>query len=417
MSVYSVLESHVAALQDLYEQNAQAVRSLQETLKFEILPGLVDELELEAEKQEQALSWLQDTPSIFRILKRQKFTSSFALEALRHTLVWRMNSLPPLHIAPPSPFMQCLPPMNRDPLGHPILVVRLAGVTESSEDLRPVMLRNVELLRLHLARLNAEGHLSKPILQFVALLDIEGVSLNSIYKFDLLSWYMNELLPHFPGMLAAVFVINYSWAHSGLWNLSKRALPASALARAFFPTRQELLDYFSPNSLPQEFGGALPPLDELPDSLHQYLDVQSDTSGGRKDIAPLVTSSERDDIFTEATAHLAISPTSALNPFFGYPATITRTANSGQYRAHRRKRDLMRTLALLLWMRWRKQLTTAFIGILVCVAVLVVRKATWVRRWRWQVSWLPALGLALQLPSSLGAGAVSLAETAQGIMI
>lgn len=96
-------------------------------------------------------------------------------------MIWRFHSLPPLNVAPPSPFLRCLPPNIRDPFDRPILVVQLSGLSESTEDLRPVLLRNTELLRLHLSKLNASGD-TAPVLQYVALLDISGVSLSSLVR-------------------------------------------------------------------------------------------------------------------------------------------------------------------------------------------------------------------------------------------
>ena len=92
--------------------------------------------------------------------------------------------------------------------------------------MRQALLRNVELIRLHLEQLNRDRELDnngfRPKLQCVALLDIKGVSLSSVVclkiqssylqsadslcrqqKIDLLAWYMNDLLPRFPGLLAA----------------------------------------------------------------------------------------------------------------------------------------------------------------------------------------------------------------------
>jgi retinaldehyde-binding protein 1 len=48
-------------------------------------------------------------------------------------------------------------------------------------------------------------------------------------------------------------MINYSWAHAGIWSIAKRVLPAPALSRVFFPTQQELTDYFSPSMLPKGY--------------------------------------------------------------------------------------------------------------------------------------------------------------------
>ena len=61
VSITLVLQEYVGNLQKLYEENLAAVKLLQQTLTDEILPGLIDELELSDEKQRGAESWLSDT--------------------------------------------------------------------------------------------------------------------------------------------------------------------------------------------------------------------------------------------------------------------------------------------------------------------------------------------------------------------
>ena len=56
MSITLVLQEYVGNLQKLYEENLAAVKLLQQTLTDEILPGLIDELELSDEKQRGAES-------------------------------------------------------------------------------------------------------------------------------------------------------------------------------------------------------------------------------------------------------------------------------------------------------------------------------------------------------------------------
>lgn len=72
----------------------------------------------------------------------------------------------------------------QDPFGRPIVVIRLSGITESPHDMRLTLLRNVELIRLHLQQLNRDREVQddgfRPTLQCVALLDIKGVSFNSV---------------------------------------------------------------------------------------------------------------------------------------------------------------------------------------------------------------------------------------------
>ncbi|KAK7692210.1 hypothetical protein QCA50_003834 [Cerrena zonata] len=422
MSISSVLQEYVENLQKVYEENLAAVKALQQTLTDEILPGLIDELELGDERLKEAEDWLSDTQSIFRTLKvirnftafvpctcrvetrylqRHKFTTSFALEALRTTLIWRMRSLPPLNSVPPSPFLRCLPTNCRDPFDRPILVVQLSGLSENTEDLRAVLLRNTERLRFHLSMLNASRGTS-PILQYVALLDIKGVSLSSLAKFDLLAWFMSELLPHYPGLLTAVFILNYSWVHSGLWNLSKRTLPKAALSRVFFPTHDELLEYFTPSSLPQEYGGNLPSLSDLPDPLYNdSVDIQADIRLLHQ--PPLQVPADQG----ATTTQKAMAPHSLQNPYYGYPVTISSTAAASTtpmvYHVRRRKRDLIRTLMRLFWMRWRKPMITSLLCLVLFLTVAGLRKIAWVRRWRWPISSASALlGLILQLPPTVG---------------
>lgn len=41
-----------------------------------------------------------------------------------------------------------------------------------------------------------------------------------------------------------VFVLNYGWMYSGIWQILKRILPEESLNRIFFPSEQELWNYF-----------------------------------------------------------------------------------------------------------------------------------------------------------------------------
>ncbi|KAI0786560.1 CRAL-TRIO domain-containing protein [Abortiporus biennis] len=427
MSIRTTLEEQIEALHTMYERNLEAVRILQRTLSHEILPALVDEMGLNDEDVQTTQEWLKDSSTLFRVLKRHKFTSSFALESLRGTIPWRLKQLPRLDIAPPSPFIHCLPSNVHDPFGRPIVVLKLSRINDGTVDLRTAVLRNVELLRQHLINVNkmCDRHHDdgfRPKLQCVALLDIKGMSLNSMQNIDLLGWYMSEVLPRFPGLVAAVFVLNYSWAHSGLWNVAKRALPASALSKVFFPSQSELTEYFSAASLPRDYGGELPYLSELEDPLHAYIRAASVHTirrplSGPSPSAPISTSP-----VTEKPAELApepplpeptlrhISPTSILNPFFGYPVYYTTDSKSSTPTLHhgrRRKRDLLRTLATLWWLRWRKQISAVGVVVAVTILVVVARKIPW-RMWRWRwnnfFAGIPALGVILAQSSTSFSG-------------
>ena len=71
-----------------------------------------------------------------------------------------------------------------DPFGRPIVVVKLCDLFGSTHDVRPALIHYMELLRLHLHTLNnqrgaAEGQ-GRPVLQYVALLDIGRIPMQSV---------------------------------------------------------------------------------------------------------------------------------------------------------------------------------------------------------------------------------------------
>ncbi|KAJ6594437.1 CRAL-TRIO domain-containing protein [Mycena capillaripes] len=355
-------------LDSQYAENLEAVLALQGTLIQDILPSVTDELELDAESIQWAKEWLSDTCSLFRILRRNKFTRSFAMESIRKTLVWRFS-----HLWPPDPplrlsFVHCLPPLAKDPFGRPILVIKIDSFNDSSDAYKPLIIRGLECLRLHLKRLNDDSHQAPPTLQYVILLDLKNLSTQSL-NIDLITWTLRNAIPQFPGLLAAAFMINYSWAHAGIWTIAKRVLPAPALSRVFFPTQQELTNYFSPSMLPKDYGGTLASLTELHDPLwndppSRQLFASSRPSSSGPSIVPV----------EQAPSITAIPPTSLLNPFFGYPVSSSGGSPS-LHHGRRRKRDLARTLLILAWRRWRRHILTC---VWIFVFILAVKgRRTW----------------------------------------
>ncbi|KAI0339983.1 hypothetical protein BDW22DRAFT_1361069 [Trametopsis cervina] len=377
-NIRTVLEAQHQALEELYTEHLHAVQDLQTVLITDILPGLADELDWDGGTVEFAREWLNDTGSVFRMLKRHKFTTSFTLEALRTMLIWRHDVLQ-THLGSASPFLTCLPASTRDPLGRPIVIIRLARLWEHHTDLRGALLHNMELLRLHLVSLSEHDSSARPVLQYVALLDIKGVTFNGVQSLQLLSWFMQDLVPKFPGLLAAAFVLNYSWTQAGLWNLSKRILPASALQKVFFPTALELRAYLSPDALPQEWSGTLPPLQDIDNVLRRY------TAGSPPPPTPSLPQPPPQPSSPpppQPPAQPVLSALSLLNPFFGYPVTSSSSSSeSAPYLRHgrRRKRDLVYTLARLWWVRWGGALRASLLVLLALIAV-------WKRRRLWGLS-------------------------------
>ncbi|KAF7305872.1 hypothetical protein HMN09_00741400 [Mycena chlorophos] len=349
------------ALNAQYTESLEAVVDLQATLIDDILPSVADELELDDDAVEWAREWLADTPTVFRILRRNKFTRSFALESARKTLVWRFHHLwPP---SPPSesttPLIQCLPPPTADPFDRPVLVIRVVSFNDSSDAYKPVLLQAFERLRLYLVHLNEseawredeDEREGVPILQYVILLDLKNLSTQSL-NIDLLTWTLREAIPHFPGMLAAAFMINYTWAHGAVWSVTKRVVPAAALARVFFPAPREVVGYFEVGRLPSDYGGTLPCLAELEDPLREPWALRLSPSPSvsspttRPQPAPPAPSQPKSQQqppqqqpqenerpapaprLHRAASSILLHPRSLLNPFFGYPVAVPLPAPS-----------------------------------------------------------------------------------------
>ncbi|TFK44283.1 CRAL-TRIO domain-containing protein [Crucibulum laeve] len=371
MDIQNRLQANHDKLLETYHANIEDILNLQDTLIHDILPSVNDELQLGPDAAEWAKQWLCDTSSIFRISRRNKFTNSFALESIRKNLIWRLSSLWNTVPLAPMANVHCLPNDVRDPFGRPILVIGTTPMVQSPEESRRLIIALFEQLRIHLTCLHERSTNGDDLpLQYVVLVDLKGLSMQSI-DIDLMSWMLREVVPRFPGMLAGVFMLNYSWIHSGMWAIVKRLLPESALSRVFFPSQAELARYFTPSALPEDYGGSLPCLTHLEDPLAMVYALTalpaSVVAEGRRQSADSSPSPFLPPVPSIAT----ISPTSLLNPFFGYPVSSSTSRSSlSLHHGRRRKRDLAQTLALLFWIRWKKHIT---FGLFILTCLLVIR--------------------------------------------
>ncbi|KAH6914400.1 CRAL-TRIO domain-containing protein [Coprinopsis sp. MPI-PUGE-AT-0042] len=379
MDIHGHLQENCNRLLESYHSNLQDVERLQETLINDILPSVRDELQLTPDATEWAREWLLDTgmlhllrritglrfldPSgtMFRIARRNKFTKSFTLEAVRKNLVWRLQNLWEDTSSPvPMPNVHCLPSEVVDPFGRPIVVIETIPVTFDAGLVKRGILQFFESLRSYLAerfRNPLPSIDSSPPLQCIVLVDLRALTYQRAIHpkaLDVVSWAMRELIPRYPGMLAGVFMLNYSWAHSSVWAIVKRVLPETALSRVFFPSQKELIDYFSRDRLPQEYGGNMGSLPSLHDPLQMLM-----ASGVLSAPSELVhaSSMSSEAVPDEQPPPLPSTSTSLLNPFFGYPVSSTSGHQLPLLRhGRRRKRDLLRTLAMLFWTRWHSHI-------------------------------------------------------------
>ena len=98
-----------------------------------------------------------------------------------------MAVLPEQIPQPKCSFLRCLPSAVRDPLGRPIVIIKLAALLASSDEVRPALTQYIELLRRHLEVVNSGGEGARgdseiPVLQYVALIDIGGISVQSVVR-------------------------------------------------------------------------------------------------------------------------------------------------------------------------------------------------------------------------------------------
>ncbi|KAM6502110.1 CRAL-TRIO domain containing protein [Amanita muscaria] len=357
MTIREHLRLNHETLLEQYHVNAENVSNLQATLLRDLLPSLEDELELDPETTDWTKEWLYDTCTYYP--SRNNYTRSFALEDTRKNVVWRLNNFQHLVEFSSTDFLRCLPCNVLDPFDRPIIIVKLVAFNQTSDAIKLSILQAFEILRINLKRLNDKSA-GNPALQYVVLLDLEGLFLQKL-NMELVIWTLREVIPHYPGMLAGAFVLNYSWTHSGLWTFVKRLLPASALSRLFFPTQQELVEYFTPSALLKEYGGTLPFLAQSEDPCSFLNPLMRLTIAAPPQIQPEtgVKTPKRD-----------LSATSLLNPFFGYPASQASGVTILPH-GRRRKRDLARTLALLFWTRWQRHITLAVVIAIVVLAVKI----------------------------------------------
>lgn len=106
------------------------------------------------------------------------------------TLIWRLTALLRLLVMHPSPLLHCLPPPICDPLGRPLVFLRLSELltceeTETeSESVMDGLLISLERLRIHLRSLNEDDGDDEAncglTLQCVFLIDLEGLSIHSV---------------------------------------------------------------------------------------------------------------------------------------------------------------------------------------------------------------------------------------------
>ncbi|KZT41478.1 CRAL/TRIO domain-containing protein [Sistotremastrum suecicum HHB10207 ss-3] len=363
---HDVLRQQHDNLLEQYDRNLDLLDDVQRDIK----ESFEEKFGGNAQQKGYLDEWLSDKGSLFRILRRHNFDRDKALDACLRTLSWRAqrHDFEDLALPIPIELFQCIPWPSSDFLGNPLLFLRLPDTSFATQQLKLSIMNSLELLRRYLHRLNDK---EAPHLQFVWVLDLDGVSVRHINwaLSEIAAWYFKDIGPHYPYLCGAVYVINYSWVYLGAWSFLKNILPASAIARVHFISAEQILDYIPQESLPRDYGGSLPSLKELDNPLAIKQSVKMNRRGSqiRKTSLPSIP--------------IPISRLSALNPYFGYPAENSNGKPSPRG-GQRHIGDLLRTLTVLFWLKWRRK--GLYLSVVVGLCWLSLR--LW-RRWARPLPW------------------------------
>ncbi|PWN24660.1 hypothetical protein BDZ90DRAFT_234925 [Jaminaea rosea] len=301
-----------------YVEHRADVDEVQQRAIDELLPELVEEHSGgegggdEDDIEDRVRTFLEDRATIFRFLRRSRFSHQTCLSLLSATLTWRLrtdldqlslSSLHPLYTSPPGgrpPLFWMGDHRFTDAYGRPAGVISLQSLERTEErtldECKEYIVACMEIVRRRIAQQReewAERHhgddgggggdedndngddkgdppsllaKSHGPLQTIISIDLRHSSMANL-EMELLPFLLDLLKNHYPSMVGAVLVLNYGWVHAGMWGLAKRILPAQALAKIFFPSTEELCGseereggkgeagHFKREKVPRSFGG------------------------------------------------------------------------------------------------------------------------------------------------------------------
>lgn len=82
------------------------------------------------------------------------------------------------------------------------------------DSLKEYLAFTLEIIRRYLADLSKRDAGGRPVVQVVFMLDLAGASLSNL-EMDLLPFIMHLLKNNFPGMVGAIYILNYGLAYAG----------------------------------------------------------------------------------------------------------------------------------------------------------------------------------------------------------
>ncbi|KAK9893952.1 hypothetical protein P389DRAFT_198683 [Cystobasidium minutum MCA 4210] len=239
-------------------------------LQSQVAGSLVTRLAAVEEQQQlgqagldRARAFADDPVTLFRFFRKAHFDPVTAAELIDKTLQWRLStsidlvspsSLDPLYSGNPLFYFH---PNLHDKFGRYAAVLNLAHVVRPEdntlESLKEFIAYTLEVARRFLADMSKRDD-SNTHVQIVIILNLEGANFSN-FEVEMLPFVVDLLKNHFPGMIGAIYILNYGWAYAGMWQISKRVLPKAALERILFCSKEDMLTYFDKDHLLTEHGG------------------------------------------------------------------------------------------------------------------------------------------------------------------
>ncbi|GBC16053.2 major sperm protein [Rhizophagus irregularis DAOM 181602=DAOM 197198] len=256
-----LLQEKIIQFNVLFKESETVIDDLQTALA-DLIPELQQEFGLDFVQVERIRQYLDDRGTLFRFLRRAGFDFDVALKALISDLRWRIEhnvdsitlaDVHPLFIEKGLFFFH-----KTDKFGRPCAVVNLREYKREDgaptiDEVKKFIIYNAEVARRLLLDKTMNSR-DGPVLQYVILLDLKGAGVSTL-DVELVPFTIDIMRHHFPGSAGAIFVLNYGWMYSGIWQILKRILPEESLNRIFFPSEQELWNYFDEENVLTEQGG------------------------------------------------------------------------------------------------------------------------------------------------------------------
>ncbi|KAG8967219.1 hypothetical protein FRC03_010463 [Tulasnella sp. 419] len=310
----------------VFNKRHPELRRIQDTVTNEIIPDVVREIKksegvgIDERLVKWLEEWVSDTGQIFRIYKKNDFDVVPTITAIRQTLLWRIRNLVDLQDSAPSTFIRFLhhplldyPSTTEEVIStQPILYIGLGQLTTFAKDGTKTASEKVEEVKNILLNTYEAGRM------YMKDLDNRLQSADRMLSGTIDDSALGDNLEEEASRMRIVqFVIMVDVQGAGLFRELGSDI-SSWLSREVAP------------NFPGVCNAAPPPLLSSPEDLPP----------------PTI-----------------IDPFSPSNPYFGYPTIVhhQKDPQTGRVTAvprllhgRRRKRDLVRALAFLFFLKWKR---------------------------------------------------------------